>query len=331
MADPITSAQRFFNVPNTYSSTSDFFPESQTDSAWRNQLEGNPQTPQAGDEFDNTDWNVASKTADPFQVFELAGKLRQDAQANKVIAGFSKINPRMPDYLDRYDKLISSNPYALNDPRVTQISRTNSTRAALSQANPPNLKNDQAVRLAQLGMAPDDIRAMMKDGKLDPLDAEFHIGNLTRQQAQDKLTQKPVKSDALLPTSKQKEDLFDMVDKFQTDPTDDEAIAAYNKKNKASLGGWLGASPTDEQKQQGMALAKQDKMAALQGLVTKLHNSGIRVPKAVDAAANLPTENEKAVLAAPTDIPSFKTADEVPANLPKGTIVIVNGRKARID
>lgn len=182
MPDLIKSNQRFFGVPDTYTDANTFFPEASGDAAWRNQLEGNqPQAP-AGDEFDPQDYQIASQTSDPFKVFELAGQLRQKAHAGRIIEGMSKINPKMPDFLEQYNNLLAQNRFGVTDPDVVAMSKINTSRAALAQPKTPSYKNDLHIQAAQAGVPIEDINSLKNpDGSYDEVALASKMGEAQRQ------------------------------------------------------------------------------------------------------------------------------------------------------
>lgn len=325
MANPIASAQKYFGVPDDYRTTADFFPESEADTAWRNTLEGNQQEalPAAqDDEFDDSDWQVAQRTGDPFKVFELAGKLREEAQANKIVQSFSKINPRMPDFLEKQNEILASNPYGITHPAVRNLQQINNSRAALVTPKAPSSPLPKLrMQAAEAGIDPSTFGRFVdpKTGELDPERLAYEIGNVTRK---GKAESKPVRSDLISPGADQKKALFDEVDNFTKEPTDAEKIEAYNAANKTNLGGFFTPKLSPDQWAQAYDLAKASKLAKLQGVITSLHQKGIKLPKEVEQTAQMDVQ--------PTT--SFNTVEEADASgLPKGTLITIGGRKARID
>jgi len=197
----------------------------------------------------------------------------------------------------------------------------------------PNPTKDLEYQMAASGVDPDtfDHYRDPNTGKIDPRKAAYAM-----------FQAKSGAKSMLPPTIKQRQQIVDAFAGIHNEPTDQEALDAYNEAHSTSLspGSWF-SKPAPQQIEEGRHLAKQARVKGLVNTLAALQESGVRLPDAIQQhldngdivppsqpAMAPPVAVPQVTPPVQQQIPSFNTMDEAEAsNVPVGSVVIIGGRK----
>lgn len=235
------------------------------------------------------------------------------------------------DAPQKFRAIVQQNPSFLSTPQGINIAQ-NFQNHRLSY-KPPAANKDIEFQMAMAGIDPKTFDQYRDEtGVIDPTQAAYAISQAKSGMAK-------------APNAHQSQELLEGLRSLSQEPTDEDAMAAFNQKNKTTLGTghWFGGNISPDQLAQGRQFAKEQKINDLANTISSFQDAGIKIPQALKdqfSVATKPPASEfhaspVAVPGAPPvsapsmpQIPAFNSPEEAEsANIPVGTIVTINGRK----
>lgn len=233
--------------------------------------------------------------------------------AAKAFKALSSIPQDDPDYEKKVNDLAqSTEDHVFTNPQFASLYERSKNHVESLRAR-KGMKKDESqklgLQLAEAGIHPDNFDQYQDDdGNLNPLKVAYALGQAKRG----------LKSDAAPMSSGQREKLAKSFEDFHAPISDEDALDAYNVANKTKLNpnSWF-SKPSDQQIEQGRALAQTAKTKSMMSKLAAMHEAGVSLPDAFQSflgASDAPQPGP-ATLTAPGH-PSAPTAAGAPQKAP---------------